>query len=516
VSVDGRPRSGERRTGSPILHALKIRPGEGPLALLVVAMMFVVWSGFAIGGNAIEGLLFARFGPDALPYLFVALGICTAALMLGLNSVLQRPDPQRFLVRLLPAMAPRIDLPRALLRGRYMAAAARIERQGVPVDIDLLRRLSGSWEAIKLHLIHRIDARYRVFENGAFKHDLFSEWLQREGIAWPVLPSGRLDLSEETFREMARAHSKVAPLHELRHSLAQLRLNELTVGADGRNRVLLSAFRAKTGRNQPSNSRFIFGPSTWLRGLIQPEPGYGLAYIDWKQQEFGVAAALSGDELMMNAYRSGDPYLTFAKQANAVPADATKSSHKDQRNLFKACVLAVQYGMGETSLAQRIGQPPIIARGLLKLHRDTYRTFWRWSDAMLDDAMLTGKIQTVFGWTYHVGSDPNPRSLRNFPMQANGAEILRLACCLGTERSIEVCAPVHDAVLIVAPLDALDDHVERMRLAMAEAARIVLGGFELSTDVVLVRHPDRYMDDRGMVMWTTVTTILREHEAKAA
>ena len=64
-------------------------------------------------------------------------------------------------------------------------------------------------------------------------------------------------------------------------------------------------------------------------------------------------------------------------------------------------------------------------------------------------------MHTVFGWRVHVGPDANPRSLRNFPMQANGAEMLRLACCLATERGIEVCAPVHDALLICAPLDRL-------------------------------------------------------------
>ena len=71
---------------------------------------------------------------------------------------------------------------------------------------------------------------------------------------------------------------------------------------------MLSAFRARTGRNQPSNSRFIFGPSVWLRGLIKPPAGMGLAYVDWRAQEFAVAAALSGDQAMMAAYRSGDPY----------------------------------------------------------------------------------------------------------------------------------------------------------------------------------------------------------------
>lgn len=103
---------------------------------------------------------------------------------------------------------------------------------------------------------------------------------------------------------MARAHPTVASLQELRVALSRMRLSNLTVGEDGRNRCPLSAFSARTGRNQPSNSKFIFGPSTWLRGLIRPEPGYGLAYIDWSQQEFGIAAALSKDPLMMEAYLS--------------------------------------------------------------------------------------------------------------------------------------------------------------------------------------------------------------------
>jgi DNA polymerase I len=75
----------------------------------------------------------------------------------------------------------------------------------------------------------------------------------------------------------------------------------------------LSAFRSRTGRNQPSNTRFIFGPSVWLRGLVKPLPGHGLGYVDWDQQEFGTAAALSGDVAMQAAYRSGDPYLAFQR-----------------------------------------------------------------------------------------------------------------------------------------------------------------------------------------------------------
>ena len=194
--------------------------------------------------------------------------------------------------------------------------------------------------------------------------------------------------------------------------------------------------------------------------MIKPPPGHGVAYIDWSQQEFGIAAALSGDTAMQAAYQSGDPYLAFAKQAGAVPQQTPpRKRTAPQRELFKQCVLAVQYGMEAEALALRIGQPPIVARDLLRAHRETYRTFWRWSDAAVDTAMLHGSLHTVFGWHVHVGEKANPRSLRNFPMQANGAEMLRLACCLATERGIEVCAPVHDAVLICAPLDRLEDDV---------------------------------------------------------
>jgi DNA polymerase I len=149
-----------------------------------------------------------------------------------------------------------------------------------------------------------------------------------------------LALDDDTFREMARSHADVALMRELRVSLSQLRLSDLAVGADGGNRALLSPFRAKTGRNQPSNSRFIFGPSTWLRGLIKPEPGRAVAYVDWSQQEFGIAASLSGDRAMMEAYLPGDPYLAFGQQAGQIPPDGTKKTHAADRELFKACVLA--------------------------------------------------------------------------------------------------------------------------------------------------------------------------------
>src|SRR5262249_21976384 len=193
----------------------------------------------------------------------------------------------------------------------------------------------------------------------------------------------------------------VRPWRELRSALAALRSTDRTVGRDGRNRTILSAFRARTGRNQPSNSRFIFGPSVWIRSLIKPPPGMAVAYVDFEQQEFAIAAELSGDSNMLAAYASGDPYLAFAKQAGAVPQDGTRDTYASMRELFKTTALAVLYGMEAVGLALKIDQPTIVARDLLRAHHETYRQFWQWSDAVVDHAKLTGELHTCFGWTLH-------------------------------------------------------------------------------------------------------------------
>jgi hypothetical protein len=283
------------------------------------------------------------------------------------------------LADLLPAMIPQIDkhLSQSLLHGRFTAAVSAMEHAGVPIDMEALKQLRDNWSTIQDRLIADIDANYGVFDGRTFKRDRFEQFLIRSGIPRPRLESGQLDMCDDTFREMARSCPIISPLRELRHTLSAMRLNGLQVGHDGRNRTLISPFASRTGRNQPSNSKFIFGPSVWLRGLIKPPPGYGLAYVDWSQQEFGIAGALSGDLAMQAAYQSGDPYLGFAKQARIVPMNATKESHEQQRELCKTCVLGTQYGMEEYTLAQRLGQPNTTARDLLRAHRETYRDFWK-------------------------------------------------------------------------------------------------------------------------------------------
>ena len=437
------------------------------------------------------------------------------------------------LERLLPAMLPYIDLPRALFRGRYMGNLAAVEGFGVPVDAALLSLARKHWTDIQDDLIAEIDADYGVFEGRTFKENRFEAYLERHNIPWPRLESGHLDLDDSkrhVFREMAKLYPPISPLRELRHALSTMRLFEdLAIGEDGRNRAILSAFGSRTGRNQPSNAKFIFGTSTWIRGFIKPPPGHGIAYIDWSSQEVGIAAALSGDKNMMADFAAGAPYIQFGIRAGLLSAGATKISaevsHPGVRDMIKACVLGVQYGMGPDTLAFRIGKSTITARGLIRAHQDHYQVFWRMAEGAVACAMQGQPIGTVYGWNVMAGQQARWRSLMNFPIQANGAEMMRLACCMAIEAGIEVCAPVHDAFLICAPLDQLDARVAEMKFIMEEASRIVLDGFTIKADCPefdengkllefpqIVRYPNRYMIKRGVGMWTKVMKLLERFE----
>jgi DNA polymerase family A len=387
----------------------------------------------------------------------------------------------------------------SLFRGRYMRAVTRMEFTGVPIDLERFDHLKDRWDALERQLIETLGKEYGVYnEQGSFSQKRFARYLNARGWGWPALESGRLDLKDKTFKQMARVHPELEPLRQLKYCREKLKLHQLAVGRDGFNRCWLNPFGSRTSRNQPSNSRFIFGPAVWLRDyLIQPKPGWGIAYLDWSGQEFGIAAALSNDPAMREAYESGDIYLTFGKQAGVLPAGATIQTHGQQRDLFKVCVLATQYGQKYRSLAEQIDQPDIVARGLLEHHHRIYARFWDWSNNRVNRYLLYNEQQTVFGWRLRFRGHPKINSVRNFDMQANGAEMLRLACCRGTEAGISICAPVHDAILMMAPLDRLDEDVARMRAHMEEASQVVLRGFRLRSDQHVFRYPERYSDPQG-------------------
>ena len=161
--------------------------------------------------------------------------------------------------------------------------------------------------------------------------------------------------------------------------------------------------------------------------------------------------------------------------------------------------------MGAESLAIQLGKTRYEANKLLRAHKDTFPTYWRWNDRILNQGFGNGSLETLFGWRRAVQADAKPASVGNFPVQGNGAEMLRLAIIKMQEIDIQVAAPIHDAVLIEGSIEQADKTVQLAQSCMREASKMVLFGFELDSEAEVVAFPNRYMDkERGKGFWNTV------------
>ena len=94
-------------------------------------------------------------------------------------------------------------------------------------------------------------------------------------------------------------------------------------------------------------------------------------------------------------------------------------------------------------------------------------------------------------------------------MQFTGADIMRLSACELTEAGIEVCCPIHDAFLIRFSLSGEAYVIAKATQIMASASeRVMCKGYACRVEADIVRYPDRYMDERGEVMFGKVINLL--------
>lgn len=396
-------------------------------------------------------------------------------------------------------------LAQALHRGRYMRAAAIMEHNGIPLDVDTLAELLDNWGHIRDTIIAEKDT-LGVYPGGHFNNDLFLARVAELEIPWTLTGSGLPKLEKEYLKDMVAEYpDELTPFYTLRQHLSDLHLGDLPIGSDQRSRTSVRPFVSGTGRNQPLASKYIFGLPKWTRHLVKPAEGMSLAYLDYRNQEYHIAGVLSGDEELLEMLKAPDPYIAFAFLAGLAPEGATKQSHPKIRAICKVLLLGTNYGMGAELFAVKAGIPVEQAKFIHNRLRLAFPRYYEWSSEVVREARAGHWLTTVFGW--HQCMDIVSRTgIKNWPMQAGGAEMLRLACCLLTEAGIRVCGPIHDAALIESATDQIHAAVTHAVKLMEEASRVILDGHTVPVDTVVVSWPDRYMpdDDDDRAMWDRV------------
>ncbi len=393
-------------------------------------------------------------------------------------------------------------------------AIAQIQARGMPIDMPLWDAVQEHKSAVVGELVRQFDPSYGsensiYTPDGEWSYARFERWLAHMGIAaWPRTQSGLLSIKGDAFKLMYNVPG-IERLHALRDSLGVIQKAKLPIGSDGRNRPSLFPFGTATGRN--AHRRSLFNAHAGTRSfMVFPEDVIAV-YLDWRTQEVGVLAALSGDQRLMNDYSSGDIYHALAKLCSLTSDPDPfhwKKTQPDMRQRMKALQLGINYGMGVPSLARGLNRHPLIASEIIELHRRTYSPSWDWRENMVQAAMLERCIESEFGWPLYLSHAPNKRTLYNFPMQANGAEMLRLAAWRLCEAGIVPSMLVHDGILIEA---RNEEQITQAIEIMKAASRDVCGGFEIGVDIdQRLKHGARYCDKRAVAkkMWQTINDTL--------
>jgi len=440
-------------------------------------------------------------------------------------------------------------VPFALWRGMYLKNSAKMRLRGIPINATLLRKMEKYNAELLSVIIETADTK------GCYTPNWGSKKKEREGIAagLPIPYSFRKIEFERVIKEVGAAdvwpkttkggystdagvckgfveRFGLEDIFTCRQTVGQLKLSTDSkkkrmldvTGDDSRVRLYFNEYGSKTGRNQPSTTQNPFGVAAWLRSLVRPEEGKALMYADFSGQEFAIAAALSQDQNMMDAYLSGDPHMGFGIRAGIVPegsvvVDDPKTDEekhiKKMRAQCKVVNLASLYGQQAVSIAKRLGITGQEATKILKSHHKVFKTFWRWQKRTIDFAFDIGYLRAKMGWTVNVRDGSSPLSIGNFPMQANGVVMLQAAVNMMEEAGVTILTTVHDAILVECDIKDINYTRDLSVACMEKASQWLLNGFTCRVDVEkTIVYPDHYVDGRGKHLWDKVNTFLNEKE----
>lgn len=389
-----------------------------------------------------------------------------------------------------------------LLRGEYAARTAVMESIGYPISYRETKAFSDSVSDILWEIQNEINQLFpdiHPFEkdmkkgnrrNFVWKQKKTREWVEKQKHkGWLLTDKKQLSLSLEAFKEFYDFRHNFPDnnfgAQMVRYLTLKQNLNGFSpnsknslwdyVGSDQRVRPYFGIYGAQSARSQPKATGFLFLKSAWMRGLVKPPKGKVIWGIDYKSQEFLLGALLSNDSNMLSAYKSGDPYLYFAKIAGAVPKDGKKENYKTERDLFKSTTLGISYGMMKNSLAVKLTNDMGFkvsvrkAEWLIRKFERAYKEYTKYRKNIIRLYRKQNYLKLPDGW-YLWGDNWNDRSVQNFPIQGLGSCIMRKAVSLAQDSGLKVIMTLHDALYIEADLNdwAAGDYLAR---CMDEAFR---------------------------------------------
>ena len=403
-------------------------------------------------------------------------------------------------LRLWQALRPRLRFNGALalyeqLERRLVPVLLEMERAGIKVDADDLRRMSVDFEqrmAVIERDIHRLTGR--AFNVGSAKQlgeVLFDEMKLGGGKrmktgAWGTDASVLQTLADQGHELPARIMDW-RQLQKLKSTYADALLDEINPDT-GRVHTSYAQAIASTGRlssNDPNlqNIPIRTEEGSRIRHAFIAEPGHLLVSADYSQIELRLLAHVADIPALRESFARGeDIHARTASEVFGVPMAGMDPM---TRRRAKAINFGIIYGISGFGLARQLGITPGEARTYIDAYFVRYPGIRAYMERTKEEARINGYVSTPYGrrcWVPGI-ADKNParrsyaeRQAINAPLQGGAADIIKRAMVRLPKALKEaglrsrLLLQVHDELLFEAPEAEVAALTELARRVMESAA----------------------------------------------
>jgi DNA polymerase-1 len=349
---------------------------------------------------------------------------------------------------------------------------AEMEYAGIKVDRpylqELSRRFGGTMKDIEQQIYACAGTTFNPNSPKQLSAILF------EKLQLPVIRRTKTGYStdEEVLRTLSQQHElpkKLIEYRELQKLKSTYSDTLLALTGPDNSRIHTSFNQTGTATGRLSSSvpnlqnipvRSEYGRE--IRKAFIAETGHFLLSADYSQIDLRVMAHVSGDEVLMRAFRAGEDI----HRATAREVFGTEAITADQRRIAKVINFGIIYGMSAYGLAQQLGIDPGEAKRYIDNYFARYQGVKRWLEETVKQARATGRVTTLLGRIRYIpeinASNAQTRGFAermatNTPIQGTSADIIKVAM-INIQRILKerncgtrMIVQVHDELLFEVP-----------------------------------------------------------------
>ncbi len=374
---------------------------------------------------------------------------------------------------------------------------ARMERHGVLIDADQLRRQSQTLAARMHELTQRAESEAGQPFNLDSPKQLQAILFDKLGLPVHVkTPGGQPSTNEDALESIRDAHPLPGLILDYR-MLAKLRstytekLPAMINPRSGRVHTSYHQAVAATGRLSSSDPNLQNIPvrseeGRAIRAAFIAPPGWVVVSADYSQIELRIMAHLSADAGLRAAFQRGEDIhrATAAEVFGTMPDNVSS----DQRRAAKAINFGLIYGMSAFGLARQLGIGRGEAQAYMNRYFERYPGVRVYMDALRAQAQRDGYVETLFGRRLYLDELKSRDAARragaeraavNAPMQGTAADIIKRAMIavdawLAPRTDANLLMQVHDELVLEVKLGALDEIKAGLITRMQAAAELAV------------------------------------------